>query len=643
MKRWRYVLSCILLMSLVGSAQTILNNKEPMSVAGPYGIAVPYYSFSTAYGERGYVTPDGVTSPGPYGAYIYDEISASAATFLCRGYRPWCYPGETACMCIYPASFNFPGDHPVWYGTECSYTYIGSMAAWGSVIADPRAQTITGLACASNHNGPTASYCIPFGSGQICYPPKSNWGSSNSYGYIRKAIKVVSDGSIPEDSAVTMKVKFTLPVVISNPHKSSANVFIILNRIARTYWLQHGLQYIDHHNWEMFSVDTLNSMLGYIKSSIDSSGFLTDSIMATVSVGDTLILESMMANASAVPNPGSAGGDFDAWLGDEPTALKDDPNNIYSERVKQLILSYGNTLTITAEATTAGASLTLFTGSDDDNDGIANEEEQGPNADIPNYDGNGDGTPDCQQENVVSLYSYFGRGYVTIATPPGTTISDCHPVPVPSLQYGPTGLSFPCDMMEYTITGMGIGGSTTVTKYLPFTPSTCYKYGPTPDTTSPHWYEFLYNGLLGAEINGSVVTIHLTDGQQGDDDITANGRITDPVGLTTVETGVDDNHPLSSAHYKLAQNYPNPFNPVTNISFHLPSHSFVTLRVFDILGREMATLVSEKLPPGTYTRQWNATGMPSGIYFYRLAIVPAEGTNSQSGIFTETKKLVFVR
>jgi hypothetical protein len=86
-------------------------------------------------------------------------------------------------------------------------------------------------------------------------------------------------------------------------------------------------------------------------------------------------------------------------------------------------------------------------------------------------------------------------------------------------------------------------------------------------------------------------------------------------------------------YFALKQNYPNPFNPTTNISFTLPSRSLVSLKVFDILGREVAILASEELPSGTHTHQWNAAGLPSGFYFYRI----------QSGGFVETKKLVLLR
>jgi photosystem II stability/assembly factor-like uncharacterized protein len=85
--------------------------------------------------------------------------------------------------------------------------------------------------------------------------------------------------------------------------------------------------------------------------------------------------------------------------------------------------------------------------------------------------------------------------------------------------------------------------------------------------------------------------------------------------------------------YYLNQNYPNPFNPSTSISFSLSSKSFVSLKVFDIIGREVATLVNGELSAGNHTRQWNAVNMSSGVYFYRL----------QTGTFTDVKKLVLLR
>lgn len=86
-------------------------------------------------------------------------------------------------------------------------------------------------------------------------------------------------------------------------------------------------------------------------------------------------------------------------------------------------------------------------------------------------------------------------------------------------------------------------------------------------------------------------------------------------------------------NFILVQNYPNPFNPKTTISFSLSSNAFVSLKVFNSLGSEVATLVNEELSAGNYQRQWNADQMSSGIYFYRL----------EAGRFTETKKLILLK
>jgi hypothetical protein len=99
--------------------------------------------------------------------------------------------------------------------------------------------------------------------------------------------------------------------------------------------------------------------------------------------------------------------------------------------------------------------------------------------------------------------------------------------------------------------------------------------------------------------------------------------------LTSVST-----HPVQMPlHFSLSQNYPNPFNPTTAIEFVLPARSFVTLKVYDILGREAATIVSEELAAGSYTRQWNAADMASGVYFYRI----------QAGTFRETKRMLLLK
>jgi len=83
----------------------------------------------------------------------------------------------------------------------------------------------------------------------------------------------------------------------------------------------------------------------------------------------------------------------------------------------------------------------------------------------------------------------------------------------------------------------------------------------------------------------------------------------------------------------LNQNYPNPFNPATTIKYYIPELNFVTLKVYDVLSSEVATLVNEEKPIGTYELTWNASSLPSGVYFYQLW---------GSG-FVETKKMLLLK
>ncbi len=102
----------------------------------------------------------------------------------------------------------------------------------------------------------------------------------------------------------------------------------------------------------------------------------------------------------------------------------------------------------------------------------------------------------------------------------------------------------------------------------------------------------------------------------------------------TAGTSADHRTPgIAAAGFQLGQNYPNPFNPTTSISFSLPSRSFVTLKVYDVMGRDVATIASEELPAGSYSRRWNASVYPSGMYLYRL----------QAGIYAETRRLLFIK
>ena len=100
-----------------------------------------------------------------------------------------------------------------------------------------------------------------------------------------------------------------------------------------------------------------------------------------------------------------------------------------------------------------------------------------------------------------------------------------------------------------------------------------------------------------------------------------------------VISGVNRISPSIPGEFALEQNYPNPFNPSTRIEYQLPAKSHLTLKIYDLLGREIATLVNEEQKAGYKSVEWNASNFASGVYFYRL----------QAGSFTGTKKLLLLR
>jgi hypothetical protein len=92
--------------------------------------------------------------------------------------------------------------------------------------------------------------------------------------------------------------------------------------------------------------------------------------------------------------------------------------------------------------------------------------------------------------------------------------------------------------------------------------------------------------------------------------------------------------------YSLEQNYPNPFNPTTNIEFSIPKSGHVNLTIYDVMGREVETLVNYELKAGTYKADWSASKYPSGVYFYRIAI---HSDKLSSGEFVQTKKMILIK
>ncbi|HEY6436326.1 MAG TPA: T9SS type A sorting domain-containing protein, partial [Ignavibacteriaceae bacterium] len=155
--------------------------------------------------------------------------------------------------------------------------------------------------------------------------------------------------------------------------------------------------------------------------------------------------------------------------------------------------------------------------------------------------------------------------------------------------------------------------------------------------------DFFPNGniLIG---NGATHSVKMFDssGIYLEDFITnGSGGLITPnavvIRVTNISSVPDDDNFLNEKSFKLEQNYPNPFNPTTNIRFRIADPGFVTLKVYNVIGKEIAILVNDELPAGEHDVTFDASfvsgGFPSGVYFYQLK------TNS----LTETKKLVVLK
>ncbi|MCA2719587.1 choice-of-anchor U domain-containing protein, partial [Microcystis sp. M169S2] len=155
----------------------------------------------------------------------------------------------------------------------------------------------------------------------------------------------------------------------------------------------------------------------------------------------------------------------------------------------------------------------------------------------PPEDGNFDGIPDDQQDNVLSLQAPNNQ-YVTFAAPLGQPSVNVQTTPNPDPANTPPNVDFSLGFFAFNLPQVTPGDATTITLFLPqgSTVNSYWKYGPTPDNPNPHWYDFTFDSLTNTgaifqDINSdgqNEIILHFVDGQRGDEDLTANGEIIDP-------------------------------------------------------------------------------------------------------------------
>jgi N-acetylneuraminic acid mutarotase len=215
----------------------------------------------------------------------------------------------------------------------------------------------------------------------------------------------------------------------------------------------------------------------------------------------------------------------------------------------------------------------------------------------------------------------FGGGYYTVgafsnvyAYNPQTDSWDTSLAHMPTPRFG---------LQTYLVNGKiyAIGGSQSQNSAL----ATVERYDPVTDT----WDTLanMPNQLLwfaGAVVNNKIYVIG------GTSDWATGGKEVWEYAPPISDVEQDFNLPTE---FSLEQNYPNPFNPSTKISWQSPVSCWQTLKVFDVLGNEIATLVDEYKPTGTYELTWNAANLPSGVYFYQL----------RASSFVDTKKMILLK
>lgn len=176
------------------------------------------------------------------------------------------------------------------------------------------------------------------------------------------------------------------------------------------------------------------------------------------------------------------------------------------------------------------------------------------------------------------------------------------------------------DTLMFTVVVFYHGPDTVITRNVTFADSrTTYTRF---DFNYPNIANTAYQASFHAVIRtaGALPTIgtnfHL-------DNLTFNNL---PIGINTISQEVPES-------YALKQNYPNPFNPTTNIEFSNPEKEFVKLSIFNMLGKEVETLVNDVISAGTYRFDWNAANQPGGTYFYRLT----------SGNYHSVRKMILIK
>jgi len=165
-------------------------------------------------------------------------------------------------------------------------------------------------------------------------------------------------------------------------------------------------------------------------------------------------------------------------------------------------------------------------------------------------------------------------------------------------------------------------GSSNLLVEICYNNSSYTSYSPVRASTAPNMYYGRYGDLSSGD-GCATTSWSSTTGPTGRPNISLT---------MTVSTGIENNTGIP-IKYNLSQNYPNPFNPTTKIEYALPKQGFVSIKIYDLLGREVSSLVNEVKQAGYYSVDFNASDLASGVYFYKM----------ESSGFVDTKKFVLLK
>ena len=198
----------------------------------------------------------------------------------------------------------------------------------------------------------------------------------------------------------------------------------------------------------------------------------------------------------------------------------------------------------------------------------------------------------------------------------------------------PIGTLWKTDMAPWfaseVIMTTGTTSASSTTWWIPDTPNKCYSYNPATNTWSvkPNLTTPVLGGYLGS----------VSSGQYGYKLIVASGY-NGTAAVTNTQIYTEDFTPVNNGNanvpdnYSLGQNYPNPFNPVTKINYDIKENGFVSMKIYSILGEEVMTIVDGYKAAGSYTVDFNASSLSSGVYIYRI----------NTGSYTDSKKMILIK